>query len=76
MLQEIEMDRNSKEITKTLKSKNDYIYALKKRSSGEKLKIWEWKHKHNMLKDDLVGQNNSFDSMSEDIAVLTEEIEQ
>ena len=76
MFLSIETDLNTKGMTKDLKSKNDYINALKKRSSGEKQKIQEWKHKHNTLKDDLAGRNDDFDSMSEDIALLSEEIKQ
>ena len=34
-LQAIQMHQNSEEKTKTLKSKNDCISALRKRSSGE-----------------------------------------
>ena len=70
------MELNSKEKAKTLKSKKEYICALKKRSSIDKQKVREWKHKHNTLKDEIAGQNYCLDSMSEDIAILREEIEQ
>ena len=41
----------------------------------EKLQIREWKNQHDKLKDEIPSQYKSFDSMREDIAVLSEEIE-
>ena len=66
----------SKKIAKTLKSKEEYIGALKKRSTREKKKVRDWKHKHNALKDELAAQKDTSDCMSDEIAMLSEEIEQ
>ena len=75
-LKAIETELTSKKKAKTLKSKEEYIGALKKRSTLEKQKVRDWKHKHNALKDELAAQNDTLDCMSDDIALLSEEIEQ
>ena len=66
----------SKKIAKTLKSKEKYIGTLRKRSTLEKQKVRDWKQKHNALKDELAAQKDTLDDLSDDVALLSEEIEQ
>ena len=66
-LEAITIHKNSKDMTKSIKLKDNIIVALKNKSYVSKQNIQQWKNKHDKLKDELARKNESVDGMSQNI---------
>ena len=68
--------QRAKAFTNTIKAKSTAIATLTKRSEKKNNEMRDWKIKFNALKDELAAQKDTSDCMSDEIAVLSDEIDQ
>ena len=66
------IQKNAKEMTKFIKSKDNMIVALKNKSDVNKQYSQQWKSKHDKLKDELAGKKELVDGMSQNVAMRKE----